>query len=219
MQEQVTKMKLPNRLQNGAILRLILGGAALQRCDNSHRSNAALAGEGCDSARTIAPTGSMTRRNSPSRVLYTFVLTAAVFLFLGAGDTDARFKDLGHRMMCTCGCGQILLECNHVGCKSSDKMRDQLLASIDKGNNDDLVLQGFVQEYGPTVIAAPTATGFNRIAWVMPFVVLAIGIAFAVHIVRSWKNRPEPALADGIAIPSGSELEEFRRRARKETDL
>ena len=49
------------------------------------------------------------------------------------------------------------------------------------------------------MIAAPTATGFNRVAWIMPFAVLALGIAFAVHVVRSWKNRPAPALADGIA--------------------
>jgi cytochrome c-type biogenesis protein CcmH len=155
------------------------------------------------------------------RVVQTLILTAAVFLFMGAGDDSARFKDLGHRMMCTCGCGQILLECNHVGCQSSEKMRDELLSALDKGNtnNDDLILEGFVQEYGPTVIAAPTATGFNRVAWIMPFLVLALGIVFAVHIVRSWKNRPEPALADGIVIPQGNELDEFRRRARKETDL
>jgi cytochrome c-type biogenesis protein CcmH len=154
------------------------------------------------------------------RALQALILTAAVFLFVGAGpSTDARFKDLGHRMMCTCGCGQILLECNHVGCQSSDKMRDQLMAALDKGDNDDLILQGFVQQYGPTVIAAPTATGFNRIAWIMPFVVLALGIAFAVHIVRSWKNRPTPALADGITIPQGNELDQLRAKARKETDL
>ena len=153
------------------------------------------------------------------RLLHALILTAAVFLFMGAGEDSARFKDLGHRMMCTCGCGQVLLECNHVGCQSSDKMRNQLLAALDKGNNDDLILQGFVQEYGPTVIAAPTATGFNRVAWIMPFVALALGIAFVVYVVRSWKNRPEPALADGIAIPHGSELDEFRRKARKETDL
>ena len=152
------------------------------------------------------------------RCLQAAALLAAVFLFLGA-DTDARFKDLGHRMMCTCGCGQVLLECNHVGCQSSEKMRNQLLAALDKGDNDDLILQGFVQEYGPTVIAAPTATGFNRIAWIMPFVVLALGIAFAIHIVRSWKNRPTPALADGIVIPPGQELDSFRAQARKETDL
>ena len=158
------------------------------------------------------------RRTTLVRALQALILLAAVFLFLGA-DTDARFKDLGHRMMCTCGCGQVLLECNHVGCQSSEKMRNQLLASIDKGNNDDLILQGFVQEYGPTVIAAPTATGFNRIAWIMPFVVLALGIAFAVHIVRSWKDRPTPALADGIVIPQGQELDRLRAQARKETDL
>jgi cytochrome c-type biogenesis protein CcmH len=156
---------------------------------------------------------------SVRRCLQAAALAIAMIAFMGAGDDSARFKDLGHRMMCTCGCGQVLLECNHVGCQSSDKMRNQLLAALDKGNNDDLILQGFVQEYGPTVIAAPTATGFNRVAWIMPFVVLALGIAFAVHVVRSWKNRPEPALADGIVIPQGGELDEFRRRARNETDL
>jgi len=136
-----------------------------------------------------------------------------------AASTDARFKDLGHRMMCTCGCGQVLLECNHVGCQSSDKMRNELQSSLDKGDNDDLILQGFVQEYGPTVIAAPTAKGFNKIAWIMPFVALAAGIIFVTWVVRAWKNRPEPALADGITIPKGSELDHFRAQARKETDL
>jgi cytochrome c-type biogenesis protein CcmH len=161
------------------------------------------------------------RRIFPRRWLQAAVLAVAVILFMGAGDDTARFKDLGHRMMCTCGCGQVLLECNHVGCQASEKMRNQLLAALDKGgsNSDDLILQGFVQEYGPTVIAAPTATGFNRVAWIMPFLVLALGIAFAVHIVRSWKNCPEPALADGIIIRPGSELDEFRQKARKETDL
>ena len=88
----------------------------------------------------------------------------------------------------------------------------------DSNNNDDLILQGFVQEYGPTVMAAPSTTGFNRVAWIMPFVALAFGMAFVVYVVRSWRNRPAPALADGIAIPQGTELDDFRRKARRETD-
>lgn len=150
-----------------------------------------------------------------------FLLLGCVLLITTAfaASTDARFKDLGHRMMCTCGCGQILLECNHVGCQSSDKMRNELQSSLDRGDNDDLILQGFVQEYGPTVIAAPTAKGFNKIAWIMPFVVLAAGIVFVTWVVRAWKNRPEPVLADGISIPKGPELDHFRSQARKETDL
>ena len=166
-----------------------------------------------------APEGAPFQGKTSRRVLHAVILTAAVLLFMGAGDDAARFKDLGHRMMCACGCGQILLECNHVGCTYSDKMRNQLLAALDKGNNDDLILQGFVQEYGPTVIAAPGASGFNRVAWIMPFAALAFGIAFVVYVVRSWKNRPEPALADGITIPRGNELDELRRQARRETEL
>jgi cytochrome c-type biogenesis protein CcmH len=173
---------------------------------------------GCHPERSEGPAFCRKMRDPLRRRLQAAALAVAVIVLMGASDDSARFKDLGHRMMCVCGCNQILLECNHVGCQSSDKMRDQLQAALDKGNNDDLTLQGFVQEYGPTVIAAPTATGFNAVAWIMPFVALAFGIAFVVYVVRSWKNRPSPALADGIAIPPGSELEEFRRRARKETD-
>ena len=146
------------------------------------------------------------------------IVILAIFLFLGAGD-DARFNKIGHSMMCTCGCSQVLLECNHVGCQSSDKMRNELLAALDRGDNNDLILQGFVQNYGPTVIAAPTATGFNQVAWIMPFVALALGITFVVMVVRAWKNKPSPALADGIVIPHGGELDDFKRRARQETDL
>jgi cytochrome c-type biogenesis protein CcmH len=206
MWEQVTEMSCPNRLLDFA-----LKGRRFSRAVNATQSIAALAAEG---------RGMKGQAGRPAcRIFHALILTAAVFLFMGAGDDSARFKDLGHRMMCTCGCGQVLLECNHVGCQSSDKMRNQLQAALDRGDNDDLILQGFVQEYGPTVIAAPTASGFNRVAWIMPFVALAFGITFVVYVVRSWKNRPAPALADGITIPRGGELDEFREKARKETDL
>ena len=141
-------------------------------------------------------------------------------LLVGAGDNEARFDRLGHRMMCVCGCNQILLECNHVGCQYSDRMRGELLAALDRGDSDDLTLQAFVQKYGTTVIAAPTTTGFNRVAWIMPFVALALGITTVVLIVRAWRARPTPALADGVApLAPGTELDHFREQAKKETEL
>ena len=162
----------------------------------------------------------MTKLNSRlKRIVQAAVLVSALFVFMGAGDSEARFKDLGHRMMCMCGCNQILLECNHVGCQYSDKMRTELVAALDRGDNDDLVLQGFVQQYGATVIAAPTTTGFNRVAWIMPFVALALGLTVVVLVVRAWKSRPAPALADGIRPIHGAELEHFREQAEKETEL
>ncbi len=154
-----------------------------------------------------------------ARIFQATLLCLAVFAFLGAGDEGTRFNNLGHRLMCVCGCSQILLECNHVGCTYSDRMRGELMASLDRGENDDLALQDFVQKYGPTVLAAPTGTGFNRVAWIMPFLALVLGLLTTIFIVLAWRKRPALAAPGGVLPVSGGELEHFRSRVRKDTDL
>ena len=150
--------------------------------------------------------------------MHAALLCAAIFTFLGAGD-ESRFNDLGHRLMCVCSCNQILLECNHVGCNYSDRMRRELMTAIQHGDSDDLTLQAMVQNYGPTVIAAPTSTGFNRIAWIMPYFALIVGLTMMIAIVRAWRNRPLKASAASIPPISEAELERFRQQARKDTEL
>jgi len=153
------------------------------------------------------------------RVPLLIVLIVVVFTLLGAGDQSARFNDLGHKMMCVCGCNQILLECNHVGCAYSDRMRAELATAVDRGDNDDLTLQGFVQKYGTTVMAAPTKTGFNRVAWITPYLVLGLGLVMVTVIVRAWRLRPL-VLPDGSVVAvHGAELERFRNQARKDTEV
>ncbi|HSY89976.1 MAG TPA: cytochrome c-type biogenesis protein CcmH [Candidatus Binatus sp.] len=153
------------------------------------------------------------------RVLHCALLSLAVIAFAGAGDPTSRFNELGHQMMCICGCNQILLECNHVGCPDSDRMRNELLEAVNRGDSDSLVEQSFVQKYGPTVLAAPTTTGFDRTAWIVPFAALALGLMLVVMVINAWKNRPTPAIADGLRPIRGAELEQFRDQARKDTDL
>jgi cytochrome c-type biogenesis protein CcmH len=163
----------------------------------------------------------MTTRPNPilRRLLHCGLLSLAVLSFSGAGDPSTRFNDLGHQLMCICGCNQILLECNHVGCPDSDGMRNELMTAVSRGDSDSLVEQAFVQKYGPTVLAAPTTTGFDRTAWIFPIVALALGFSIVILVVRSWKNRPTPAIADGLRPIRGAELEQFRDQARKDTDL
>ena len=62
-------------------------------------------------------------------------------------------------------------------------------AGLERGDSDSFVLQSFVQKYGNTVLAAPTTTGFNGIAWIMPFAIFACGVILTIWIVRSWKAR------------------------------
>jgi cytochrome c-type biogenesis protein CcmH len=153
------------------------------------------------------------------RALQALALSLALILFSGASDPASRFTAIGHQLMCICGCGQILLECNHVGCQDSDRMRNELAAAVERGDSDSLVEQSFVQKYGPTVLAAPTTSGFDRTAWIMPIVALLFGFALVIFVVRAWKNRPAPALADGIHPTQNAELDQFREQARRETDL
>jgi cytochrome c-type biogenesis protein CcmH/NrfF len=140
-------------------------------------------------------------------------------LLLGAGDDSARFNSLGHRLMCMCGCNQVLLECNHVGCQYSDRMRGELVAAMDRGDNDSLVLQDFVQKYGTTVLLAPSTTGFGSVAWITPFAALVLGIGAIYFVVRAWKKRPPPPLADGITPVPGPAMDQYREQARKDTQL
>jgi cytochrome c-type biogenesis protein CcmH len=171
---------------------------------------------GISRARVPAP---HMQRQHGRKTLQALLLCLAVFLFSGAGDPATRFTELGHQLMCICGCNQILLECNHVGCPASDGMRNELMVQVMRGDSDSLVSQAFVQKYGPTVLAAPTTAGFNRTAWIVPFGMLFLGLSVAALVIRAWKNRPAPAIAGGLRPVRGAELDHFRDQANKETEL
>jgi cytochrome c-type biogenesis protein CcmH len=151
------------------------------------------------------------------RMVQVALVAALAMLFVGA-DTDAQFNKLGHQLMCVCGCNQVLLECNHVGCTYSDRMRNELSAGLDRGDSGSLVLQSFVQKYGNTVLAAPTSSGFNVVAWITPFAVFVLATGMAIWIVRAWKAR---TLAQPVAHPNlaPEALDELRHKARQETEF
>jgi cytochrome c-type biogenesis protein CcmH/NrfF len=148
-----------------------------------------------------------------SAALLTIVLGICV---LGASGDHARFNDLGHRMMCVCGCNQILLECNHVGCSYSERMRNQLLSATQQNSNDDSILQAFVKEYGTTVLAAPTMQGFDKVAWIMPFAVFLTGSVAATMLILNWSRRQA---LHAVSTGPGPALDHYRRQAREETEL
>jgi cytochrome c-type biogenesis protein CcmH len=126
------------------------------------------------------------------------------------GQQSDRAKNLGHRLKCICGCNQILIECNHVGCTYSHAMLKELDDRIARGESDDLTLQSFIQEYGPEVALLPAATGFYRWIWIMPVVVPLAGLLLVRTMILRWRKRG--ALAPADAVPS-----ELLERARRES--
>ena len=169
----------------------------------------------------MLPSGNpIMKRSSLIRVLQVALVLAAVIIGAGASDENTRFDRLGHQLMCQCGCNQVLLECNHVGCTVSERMRNELIAAINKGGTDKQILQGFVDKYGPVVLAAPTTSGFNRVAWIMPYFALIAGFALCAFVVRAWKKRRPALAAPAVPLPAdGHELEEYRQRVHRETEI
>ena len=51
----------------------------------------------------------------------------------------------------------------------------------------NLILQNFVQKYGPTVLAAPPQSGFNLVAWIAPGLVFLLAMMGTALVIRKWK--------------------------------
>ena len=120
------------------------------------------------------------------RAIETAVLAVAVCFSLGATDSGARYHDLNHRLMCTCGCSQMLGECNHVGCPNSGQELNELSSYIAAGMGDSEIFSKFTAKYGATVLAAPTTQGFDLVAWIAPFAVFGAALLGTILLIRRW---------------------------------
>ena len=130
-----------------------------------------------------------------------------------------RAKRLGGKLMCMCGCNQILTQCNHVGCSTSTEMLKKMDALVARNEPDDLTLQSFTQEYGTAVLAEPPAKGFNLVAWTIPAVSFAIGLAIVLVVISHWRRRGATVPAGpGVSDVSPDLLARTRAQAARDTD-
>src|ERR1035438_9232969 len=153
------------------------------------------------------------------RAVQAGALAMAVCFSLGATDAGSRYLNLNHRLMCPCGCAEILGECNHVGCQSSGQELAELGAGISAGKSDKEILGSFAAKYGATVLAAPTTEGFNLVAWIAPFAVFAAALLGTILLVRRWANLSVGKTQTAIPDPANEDPADRARREkiRRET--
>jgi cytochrome c-type biogenesis protein CcmH/NrfF len=160
-----------------------------------------------------------------------FALAVLAFCFLslpplswGQSQPPAHAKVLGQRLKCMCGgCGDTASSCNHTGgafsgpCDTAKGMLKEASDRISSGSSDDLVLQSFVQEYGPTVLIEPPKEGFNLLAWIMPIVMPILALFAVWAVVRRWRHRAIIAPAGGPSV-SPVLLARAQHEAERESD-
>jgi cytochrome c-type biogenesis protein CcmH len=68
------------------------------------------------------------------------------------------------------------------------------------------------------MLAAPTMHGFNLVAWIAPFAVLAAGFLGTFLLVRRWSVGPTPLTAGAAMAEANLDPEERERRDRIRRD-
>jgi len=158
-----------------------------------------------------------------TRAVEVAVLAVAVCFSIGASSPSSRISDLDHRLMCQCGCAQLLGECDHVGCPDRDKELAALTADISTGMTDKEIFAAFTAEYGAVVLAAPTTHGFDLVAWIAPFAVFAAALLGTILLVKRWSGisigRSQAAAAGAELVATDPAERERRERIRKDTGM
>ncbi len=114
-------------------------------------------------------------------------ILAALFVLAGPATVWAasQMADLENALMCKCDdkCGKVLINCT---CDTSKETRRTLMSKLESGLTVDQIIKQYVDKYGETVLSAPTKSGFNLTAWILPFAALVAGGFGVRKVIHSW---------------------------------
>ena len=111
-------------------------------------------------------------------------------------------KQMRRELVCLCG------DCPHYSvadctCPDAARMRRELAAQVEQGQTREEIIDYFVALYGSQeVLGAPIDRGFNRLAWLFPYLLGASGAAVVALSATRWSKRgrvpavPPPAAHD-----------------------
>ncbi len=100
-------------------------------------------------------------------------------------------KDLQGEIICMCGtCGRKRIgECT---CSIAADMRAEVATLVSEGKTREQVYQYFIEKYGSQEpLASPIDKGFNRLAWLLPYVVGASGAGMIGFAAFRWSHRDQ----------------------------
>lgn len=93
-------------------------------------------------------------------------------------------------------------------------MKQYIAQRIEAGWSKERIIDGLVDEFGEGVLTTPPKSGFDLVAWIVPALAVALGLAAIPLIARAWSRGrsgderppPEPTPEEAARIE-----EELRR--------
>ncbi len=140
--------------------------------------------------------------SSVSRLLIVVLLLVSTAAPVWAQDpvTDDEVNRVAKTLYCPVCENQALDTCPTEACR---QWRATIREQLEAGRSDEQIRQYFAEQYGERVLAAPRPEGFGLLMWVIPPLVVALGLGLYWNFLRTSKRRaPTAAEADGAADSS-----------------
>lgn len=119
----------------------------------------------------------------------------------GVVAKSAAQRQLEETIICMCGSSgcvrATLANCPmRPACHGHSGQTAEIRSLLNDGKDVDQVLAAFVEKYGEAVLAVPRNSGFNALAWLLPYALGALGLVMILLTARRW-SRPAAAVAGG----------------------
>lgn len=149
---------------------------------------------------------------------FTGALMALLFLALPAlSDNNPKMEDVAGKLACYCGtCPHLVV--TKCGCGTADQIKKDVQKMIDQGMTEKQIIDSYVAQYGQTVLAAPTGSGFNLTAWLAPFLAFAFGGVILVKFLKRQQSSPPPTGEEPKPSEPAADDEKYREMLRKEME-
>ena len=149
------------------------------------------------------------------RSSFLILLVTAISLAQTSDLLDPNVRRVGEKLACLCGgCKNSVGSCPMLGCHYATPKREQIRKSLAEGKTDQQVVDEMVKEQGLQALVTPPAEGFNVLAWVMPFVMIGLGLLAIGFFIRRMSAK---RVAAGAPELPNEVLDRYHDQIEKET--
>ena len=143
-------------------------------------------------------------------VLILVVLFRAPLHAAPAPDLEDRTREIATELRC--------VVCQNLSVADSpsemaQQMRALVREQLQAGKTTAEIKEFFVSKYGEWVLLRPKTTGFSALLWILPYVVLVVGVIAALLFIRRWtaKKRQSKMESTEITAVSPAQSESLRQ--------
>jgi cytochrome c-type biogenesis protein CcmH len=125
-------------------------------------------------------------------IVFVFLFITHAALAAPAPDLEDRTREIAAELRC--------VVCQNLSVADSpsemaQQMRAIVREQLEAGKSPEDIKDFFVSKYGEWVLLKPRTTGFSALLWVLPYVVLVLGVIAGLWFIRRWVAKTKTVAA------------------------